>query len=115
MGDPLEELPLAVEPTDHREHCRLPVEVIEALGLREGQQVLLRSGEHCALYTVAGTADAVQVDPEGRDRLDASIGERPERINDECLLVTDQCVAQTATRRPAKLDRGEASRVHCQD
>ena len=71
MGDPLEELPLAVEPTDHREHCRLPVEVIEALGLREGQQVLLRSGEHCALYTVAGTADAVQVDPEGRDRLDA--------------------------------------------
>lgn len=71
MGDPNDELPLAVEPLGHREHCRLPGDVLDALGIQEGQQVLLRSGEHCALYTVAGTAEAVLVDPDGRERLDA--------------------------------------------
>lgn len=71
MGDPLDELPLAVEPLDHREHCRLPPDVVDALGLEVGQQVLLRSDERCALYTVAGTADVVQVAPDGHERLDA--------------------------------------------
>lgn len=71
MGSPLDGLPLAVEPLGHREHCRLPGGVMDALDLVAGQQVRLRSGEHCALYTVVGTADAVQVAPDGRDRLGA--------------------------------------------
>jgi hypothetical protein len=40
-----------------------------AAGTREGDR--LRVGDRCALYTVVGTAEAVQVDPAGRDRLDA--------------------------------------------
>lgn len=71
MGDADEELPLAVEPLDHREHCRLPEAVVNALDLEVGQQVLLRTGEHCALYTIVGTAESVQVHPDGLDRLGA--------------------------------------------
>ena len=71
MGDPLADQPLTVEPLGHREHCRLPASVLETLDLEAGQQVRLQRGEQCALFTVAGTADAVVVDPEGRDRLGA--------------------------------------------
>lgn len=60
---------LEVADLGHAEHCRLPEDVLEALGLAVGHQVRLRRGAECALFTVAGTAPAVQVDPAGRERL----------------------------------------------
>lgn len=61
--------PLEVGTLEDREYCLLPPAVLAGRDLAVGHQVRLGREEHCALFTVVGSDEAVVVSEAGRDRL----------------------------------------------
>lgn len=75
---------LRIEPLANAEHCKLPEDALEALGVDVGQQVRLRRGDRGALYTVVGTAEDVVTSESGAERLG---GEGPVAV--DATVLTD--------------------------